>query len=462
MSEMTKEKETAGGVRTSPLPQKRFTNRQLWRVAFPILVSILMEQLIGMTDAAFLGRVGEVELGASALGGIFYIAIFMLGFGFAIGAQILMGRRNGEGRYAEIGHIFYHGMGFLMLVAAVLFLLTHFFGSAVMNAIVSSGAVAEAADSYLVWRAYGFFFAFAGAMFRAFYVGTTNTRTLTLNSLTMVLSNVVFNYILIFGKFGIPAFGIAGAAMGSVLAEAVSVVFFIAYTRRRVDCARYGLNAMPRFRAKTLRSMLSLSVWTMVQNFLSLATWFIFFLSVEHLGEHALAATNVVRNISGFTFMTITALGSTASTLTSNLMGQGEPGAVMPLLRQTVRLTFGILTPVLILIGLFPSVVMGIFTNDALLMDSARPALYVLLTSYVLTIPAQIYFHAVSATGNTRAALRLELFSLGIYTVYVVVAIFTLRVSLAACWASEFVYSALCFAQAYAYMRRGRWMTKRI
>ena len=73
----------------------RFTHKQIWVITFPILVSLLMEHLINMTDTAFLGRVGEVELGASALAGVYYMAIYMLAFGFSIGAQILIGRRNG-------------------------------------------------------------------------------------------------------------------------------------------------------------------------------------------------------------------------------------------------------------------------------------------------------------------------------------------------------------------------------
>ena len=65
-----------------------FTKKYILRVAGPILVSLLMEHLIGMTDTAFLGRVGEIELGASAIAGIYYLSIFMLGFGFSIGVQI--------------------------------------------------------------------------------------------------------------------------------------------------------------------------------------------------------------------------------------------------------------------------------------------------------------------------------------------------------------------------------------
>lgn len=109
-------------------------------------------------------------------------------------------------------------------------------------------------------------------MFRAFFLGTTQTKTLTLNSIVMVLSNVVFNYILIFGKFGVPQLGIAGAAIGSSLAELVSLIFFILYTRHRIDIRKYGLDKIPGIRWNILKRMLNVSFWTMVQNFLSLST----------------------------------------------------------------------------------------------------------------------------------------------------------------------------------------------
>ena len=70
-------------------------------------MSILMEQLINITDAVFLGHVGEVELGASALAGIYYLAVYMLGFGFSIGMQVMIARRNGEQQYKETGRTFF-------------------------------------------------------------------------------------------------------------------------------------------------------------------------------------------------------------------------------------------------------------------------------------------------------------------------------------------------------------------
>ena len=439
-----------------------YSYKQIGNIAYPILISALMEQLIGTTDTAYLGRVGEVELGASALGGVFFTVVFMLGLGFSVGSQILMARRNGEGNYERIGGIFFHSVAFLLVLALLLFVGTRLLAPYIMEHTIHSVRVLRATESYLHWRVYGFFFAFVNLMFRSFYVATTHTRTLTLNSVVMVLSNIVLNYMLIFGHFGCPALGIAGAAMGSCMAEAVSTVFFVVYTCRSIDLRKYSLNVLPTLKLSIIRSIFNISVWTMVQNFLSLATWFIFFISIEHLGESALAATNIIRNISAFTFMTIIAFASTASTLVGNLMGQGEAESVWPMLKQVIRMTYLVMCPIVLLIAIFPDLIMSVFTTNGHLHEVARGALYVLLSSYVFAIPAQILLHAVSGTGSTRVALYMELFSLIIYTSYVVVVVYHYQLPLTWCWASEIVYSFFIFVTAMYYMKCGKWKTKQI
>lgn len=401
------------------LTEKVYSGKDIMRIAYPILISLLMEQMIGMTDTAFLGRVGEVELGAAAIAGIYYLAVFMMGFGFGIGAQILIARRNGEKHYGEIGEIFYQGIYFMLGLALFAFVLTKIISPLLLPVIVSSPHICEAALSYIDWRIFGFFFSFIAVMFRAFFVGTTQTKTLTLNSVIMVLSNVVFNYILVFGKFGFPALGIAGAAIGSSLAELVSVVFFILYTYRRVDLVKYGLVHPVRYSWRKLRRMLDVSFWTMIQNFISLSTWFLFFLFVEHLGERALAVTNVVRNISGIPFMVVAAFASTCSALVSNLIGAGREDMVMSTIRQHVRLTFMIVLPMVGCFALFPRVILGVYTNIPDLIAAAIPSLWVYCTTPLLIAPGNIYFQAVSGTGNTRKAFILELVTLSFYTLYI-------------------------------------------
>ena len=78
-----------------------YTNKEIWNVSYPIFLGLLAQNIINVTDTAFLGRVGEVELGASAMGGLFYICVFTIAFGFSVGSQILIARRNGELRYKD-------------------------------------------------------------------------------------------------------------------------------------------------------------------------------------------------------------------------------------------------------------------------------------------------------------------------------------------------------------------------
>ena len=151
--------------------QTKYTYKEIWLIAYPILISLLMEQMIGMTDTAFLGRVGEIELGASAIAGIFYIVMFMVAFGFSIGAQILIARRNGEQQYKEIGNLFYQGVYFQLGMAAVMFALCYSFAPVILKRLVSSQHIYDAAMSYLNWRVFGFFFSFTAVMFRAFFRG---------------------------------------------------------------------------------------------------------------------------------------------------------------------------------------------------------------------------------------------------------------------------------------------------
>ena len=440
----------------------KYTYKEIWIISYPILISLVMEQMIGMTDTAFLGRVGEIELGASAIAGIYYMVIFMMAFGFSIGAQIMMARRNGERQYNEIGPIFYQGIYFLLVLAVIVFAMSLHFSPHLLKNIISSPNIYEAALSYINWRIFGFFFSFIMVMFRAFFVGTTQTKTLTLNSIVMVLSNVVFNYILIFGKFGFPKLGIAGAAIGSSLAELVSVLFFIIYTWRRIDCRKYALNKLPAFQPEILKRILGVSLWTMIQNLLSMSTWLTFFLFVEHLGERALAVTNIIRNVSGIPFMMTMAFAATCGSLVSNLIGAGETQCVQGTIRQHIRIAYAFVIPLLIFFALFPNLILSIYTDIPSLREASVPSLWVLCTGYLIMVPANVYFQSVSGTGNTRTALIMEMSVLVVYVAYITYLILYLRLDVALCWTSEHVYAILTLILCRWYIQKGNWQQKKI
>lgn len=439
-----------------------YSYSHIWKVAWPILVSLIMEQLLGMTDTAFLGRVGEVELAASAIAGVYCMAIFITGFGFGVGSQIIIARRNGEGNYAETGNIFWHGVYFLICMAVLVIFLSELFSPWLLGLLIESPEISAAAMDYVRWRLVGLIFAFVTVMFRAFYIGTTQTATLTLNSIVMVLSNVVFNWILVFGKLGFPALGIAGAAIGTTLAELVSLIFFIVYTATMTDCTKYGLNKRIKFSWKKLRYILTVSIWTMIQNFFSVSTWFIFFMFVEHIGERALAISNLIRSISGFLWVFVSAFASTCSSLVSNLIGEGHTDSVPRLIRRVIKLAYIPVTILAVLFAIFPEHVLRIYTDMPDLISDSVPSLFVLCFSYLFTCPALICFNAVSGTGNTRTAFVLEMSALVIYIVFCTVVIAWAKADVAVCWLAEIAYGLSMLVICGLYLWSNRWKGTRI
>lgn len=439
-----------------------YSYRNIWKVAYPILISLVMEQMIGMTDTAFLGRVGEVELGASAIAIVYYMVLFMAGFGFSIGAQIIIGRRNGEGNFRDTGKVFWNGLYFLLGIGTLLIIASELLSPLLMRFMVSSEAVYDAALDYVRWRLPGMMFAFCTVMYRAFYVGTTQTKTLTANSVVMVLSNIIFNWILIFGHCGFPALGITGAAIGSSLAELVSLIFFVLYTGIKCDRVKYALERPAPFDWKEIRSMLPICSWTMIQHIVSIFTWLIFFLYIEHLGERPLAISNIVRGVSGLLWMILAAFSSTCSTLVSNIIGAGREDKVMSLIKRILKLSYAIVLGCALLFCLFPKAVIGIYTDIPDLIPATIPSMIVMCSSYVFTVGAMIFFQGVSGTGSTKAAFRLELTALVIYAIYCTITAGILKLDVAICWSAEHVYALTLMIICYAYLRSNRWKNRKI
>lgn len=226
------------------------------------MMSVLMEQLINITDAVFLGHVGEVELGASALAGIYYLATYMLGFGFSIGLQVMIARRNGEQNYAETGRTFFQGLFFLSGLALSLCLLIQGLSPFLLKQLITSPEIYQAVTDYLDWRSFGLLFSFPFLALRAFFVGIIKTRSLSWAAIAAVLINIPFNYLLIFTL----KFGIAGSAIASTLAEMGSLIILLIHMWRKIDKNKYGLQ--PIFDGKLLKRLFYLSVWSMLHSFM--------------------------------------------------------------------------------------------------------------------------------------------------------------------------------------------------
>ena len=442
--------------------EKLPSNKYIWEISYPIILGMLAQNVISVTDTAFLGRVGEVELGASAIGGLFYVVIFMLGLGFGSGAQILMARRNGEKNYAEIGSIMDHSLYFLVGMALFILFVIQFIAPTILNTMISSPAVYVKTMEFLHFRIFGLVFAFVIVIFRSFYVAITRTLWITLTAVIMASVNVVLAYVMIFGKLGIPAMGIAGAGLASTIAEAVAAIVFIIITIRQKDLKQFCLFKFPRPRLSIIRKTLSISVFVMLQFFISLGAWFIFFLIVEKLGERSLAISNIIR--AAYMMFMIPAIGFsiTTNSLVSNAIGAGRIDQVIPIIRKITRISILVTLGIVMISVPLARPIIRVFTANPDLVNNTLASFYVLMGVMIFFSITNVIFNGVSGTANTQIALLFEAITLVFYLTTAYILAVHLHLPVALVWLSELAYFIVLGILSIFYLRYGNWRAKKI
>lgn len=439
-----------------------YTNKEIWRVTYPIFLGLLAQNVINVTDTAFLGRVGEVALGAAAMGGLLYICVYTIAFGFSVGSQILIARRNGEGNYRSVGPIMWQGTAFSFGMAVCLLILMYFSAAPLIRLLITSDSIYGATYEFFTWRIWGFLFAFVNVMFRGLYIGIMRTKVLTMNAVVMALVNVVLDYALVFGELGLPEMGVRGAALASVIAEASSLLFFLLYTYYKVDLKKYGLNRFGQFDLSMVLRILRISCFTMVQYFLAMAIWFVFFMALERLGQRQLAVANIVRSVYVVLLIPVQALSTTANTLVSNLIGAGGSSGVVTLLHKISRMSFLIMVVCVGLCVAFPGSILSVYTNEEALLVESVSALYVVCGAMLIASLANVYFNGISGTGNTQAALVLEIFVQVFYALYIIVVGMVIQAPVDVCFTTEVIYYVLMLGSSLIYLKKAKWQNKKI
>lgn len=425
-----------------------YTYKQIWLINFPVMMSILMEQLINITDAIFLGHVGDVELGASAIAGIYYLAIYMIGFGFTIGLQVMIARRNGEQKYEETGQTFFQGIFFLLGLAVFLCLLIYTTSPFILRRLITSPEIYRAVIEYLNWRTFGLLFSFSFLAIRSFFIGITQTKVLSWAACTAIGINIPFNYILIF----VLDLGISGAAIASSLAEMGSFIILCIYMRKKVDRLKYGLK--PIFNGRLLVKVLSISIWSMLHAFISVSPWFLFFIAIEHLGREELAISNITRSVSTLFFVIANSFSLTTGSLVSNAIGAGKRRALFPICWKILKLGYGIGLPLVGMALFCNQWIVGFYTDNDSLVHLAFIPFMVMLLNYVFALPGYVYLNAVGGTGKTIVTFIFQFITTIVYLLYLFGLSHYTKAPLAVYLTAEYLFVILLGVQSIIYLKR--------
>ena len=437
-------------------------NRQILKLALPISFALLVPQINFITNNIFLGRLGVKELGAAGITGVYYLIFAGIGFGLNNGLQALISRRAGENRPGEIGKLFAQGVRISLVIAVIGILATYLFAPILFRYTLEDEETRNMVTGFLRIRIWGLPFLYIYQMRNALLVGTNQSKYLVGGTLAETVTNIVFDYGLIYGEFGLPRLGFNGAAIASIIAEATGMAVVFAVIHYKGIGKQYALFKSFRFEKQNSKLILVQSSPLIFQHAISLISWEFFYILIEHHGAKDLAISNTMRNIFGFFGPFVWAFAATTNTMVSNVIGQGKQDQVMFLINKIVRLSTSIAIVVGIFLNLFPSLFLSIYGQHPDFIESAIPVVRVVSSALVLMSFSAIWLNAVTGTGNSKVNLMIEFITITAYCLYVYLVLEVFNLSIVVGWMSEWLYWTFIFALSYGYIRSGKWKGRKI
>lgn len=422
------------------------------------------QNVIALSDAVLLYHKGEVEFAAMGFVGVFYITIAAIGFSFSRGGQIMVARRMGEQRPGAVGHIFHSMLLFELALAALMWAFmrfgTEWFFQFFLN---NSPKVYEKSLEYIHYRSYGVFFSYGGVALISLYSGIARPRIILASTVLLAVVNLVLNYALIFGKFGLPEMGIGGSGLASSIAEGVAFVFFVAYML--FDKANRPLHIfrMPKPDWPITMQQLSIALPVVAQAAVGQGSWVFFFGMVDNLGERALAISNLARMVYLLLSIPLWGFSTGVNTLVSNLIGQGRYDDVLPAAWKTGKLCWFVTMCMAVPILLFPDKLLYplLGKEDMSLVTETQPIFYLLLGLLSFSTFGAVLMNALSGTGATLFGLKLQAVCVGVYLCYLYWVTNFTDLGLPWVWAAELLYWCMMIGMAFLYLRSARWHSMR-
>ena len=436
-------------------------------VAFPMVVSFACDTVMIFTDRLFLAKLGPESMSAAMAGGlsVYMLMSFFLGligYTTALVAQYLGAGQKGGCSRALTQSVLLALLAYPVILALIpaVHLMFEQSGIAPMQLseqkkyfdILVFGAV------FMLWR-----HALSG-----FFTGIGKTRIVMIAAAAAMVLNVVFNYILVFGKFGAPALGIQGAALGTVLSGACGVLILLAVYLSEKNSREFLVTQSFRFDREVMGKLWRFGYPAGIEMFSTMAafTGMVFVFHSE--GMIAAAATTVVFNWDMVTYVPLLGIEIGVTSLVGRYMGARQIEVVHRVVVSGLKLGFMygaammvifIVLPVQLVEIFRPHVPDGIF-NEAVPLAVAMiklVALYVVAQTFLI-----VFIGALRGAGDTRWAM---IISVGIHWFILAVLFLMLKVfntSVYAAWLALVLIFVAFTVAPYLRYRLGKWKTIRV
>lgn len=361
--------------------------RYNWQLAAPVMLGMLGHTFVSFIDNIMVGQLGTAELAAVSLGNSFMFIAMSIGIGFSTAITPLIAEADASKNFDEAKKIYKNGVFLCTSLGIMLFLLI-FFSKSLMYTMNQPEEVVQLAIPYLDLVSFSLIPLVIFQAIKQFSDGLSLTKYPMYATLIANIVNVLLNYILIFGKFGFPALGIVGAAVGTLVSR-ILMVAYLQYLLMKKERSNSIISNVKFFQIDKMmiKKITNLGSLSAMQMFFEVGIFTAAIWLSGLLGKNPQAANQIALNLSSMTFMVATGFGVAAMIRVGNQKGLNA-------FRELRRIAFSIF-----LLGLLFAVFFAIIF---LLFRNVFPKIYVDLgdvSNYtdnmeVITIAAKLLFAA--------------------------------------------------------------------
>jgi len=293
-------------------------------LAYAVMLSQLGQIMVGVSDSVMVGQLGTAPLAGVSLGNSIFILFLTFGVGISFGITPLVAKADGEKNFKTIIEILKHGFlvnGVMGLILFFLLYLTSF----IFPYLNQPEEVIELAKPYFMIISYSIIPFMIFQVFRQFAEGLSLTRQAMIITISGNVLNIVLNYILIFGKLGVPAFGMVGAGIATLISRiymAFAMIAFVVYGKYfKQYWARFSRNS---FDKRLIHNILNIGVPSGMQFIFEVGAFSLAAIMIGWLGASSLAAHQIAINLAAITYMMATGLAAATTIRVGNQLGKKD------------------------------------------------------------------------------------------------------------------------------------------
>jgi MATE family, multidrug efflux pump len=379
------------------------------KLAVPVVLSELGWMVMGVVDTIMVGRLGPAAIGAVALGNAVCYTPSMFGIGLLLGLDTLVSQAYGRRDHDECHRWLAQGVYMASIVAvpimAGIALVSFFF-----TRFGIAAEVAVPASGYMRVLLWGTLPLLIYAASRRYLQGVGQVRVITVTYVAANLVNWFLNWVLIYGKLGMPALGVNGSALSTVFARltmALSLLGFAWRYERKRGHPLFRHWAGPQI--ARLKQMLKLGAPAAGQIVLEVGAWNLATFSAGYLTPVALATHQIVLNYASVTYMVPLGISAAAAVSVGHAVGAGDRARA----RRAGWLALGLGTSFMLLAAtallIWPRPLIELYTNDARVL-AVGPGLLAIVAAFEVFDGIQaVSTGALRGLGETRAPMLANL-----------------------------------------------------